>query len=531
MRRGLPTLRQTLQAIALLVVAVVVGAPVALSTFVHSERHIVIGAHEATIVPVLDGYVTLDFGSLLPQVRLPADAVAGIGVDISLGNADVKGLDQLVARDAIIASQPEGEIAAVRSEVRDMLEAALLRGVGVGVLAAVGVVLTWLAVGAERRGMLRRASRRPSRSQALVAVFIGVVVLGSAILIALPEQGQGRPAPSWVPLVQAFPDVPDDPVLDQLEIVNGSATEGSKALVQGALETYHDSVVFYGALALRATTAKVRQPTSGETTALVVTDRHDNIGMDPVAHAIAVRARAELLIDLGDDTSNGASWETFSINSLAREFRGFRIVSVAGNHDQGSTVTEAMKDRGFTVLDGRPVVVAGIRFLGASDPRSSGFIAGYDGDESDNIAAITLQDKQLTAVACRDAQGVGAGGAQCGVSPAGVRERMRRPRAVRPPAPSGGPRRRPWAERPQHDDAHDGLDRWRRVRVRAGKQAATFGPGHHRDLPSRSTGRASTGHVRHRRHHCRRPLLAHQGIASLNPRAPSPGSSPRVSAS
>ena len=402
MRRGLPTVRQGLQALALLAVAVIVGAPVALSTFVHSERHVVIGAHDATVRPVLDGYATLDFGAVLPKVRLPADTVAGVGVEISLGNAEVENLDQLVARDAVIASQPEGEIAAVRAEVREMLEAAMLRGVGVGVLVAVGVALTWLAVGRERRALLWNAARHPTRNQALVAVFVGVTVLVSAVLVAVPEQDE-RPPTSWVPLVQAFPDVPRDPVLDQLEIVNGSATEGTRAAVQGALETYRDSVEFYGALALRAAaTTDVRQPKDGERTALVVADRHDNIGMDPVARSIATRARARLLIDVGDDTSNGSSWETFSINSLARTFRGMPIVAVAGNHDQGSSVTETMKDRGFRVLTGRPVNVVGIRFLGSSDPRSSGLVAGYDGEESDNIAAISKQDEDLTETACKD---------------------------------------------------------------------------------------------------------------------------------
>ena len=402
MRRGLPTVRQGLEALALLAIAAIVGAPVAFSTFVHSERHVVTGAHDATVSPVLDGYATLDFGAVLPKVRLPADTVAGVGVEIALGNAEVESIDQLVARDAVIASQPEGEIAAVRTEVREMLEAALLRGVGVGVLVAVGVALTWLAVGRERRALLWNASRHPTRYQALVAGFVGATVVASVVLVAVPEQDE-RPPTSWVPLVQAFPDVPRDPVLDQLEIVNGSATEGSKAAVQGALETYRESVEFYGALALRAAaTTDVRQPREGERTALVVTDRHDNIGMDPVAHAIAVRAEAELLIDLGDDTSNGGDWETFSINSLAREFRGFPIVAVAGNHDQGTSVTETMKDRGFRLLAGRPVNVGGIRFLGSSDPRSSGLVAGYDGDEGDNIAAISKQDRTLTDVACKD---------------------------------------------------------------------------------------------------------------------------------
>jgi len=181
MRRGLPTVKQVLQALALFAVAVVVGAPVALSTFVHSERHIDIGAHDATVVPVLDGYATLDFGAVLPKVRLPAETVAGVGVDISLGNAEVESLDQLVARDAVIASQPEGEIAAVRAAVREMIEAAALRGLGVGVLVAVGVALTWQAVGAERRALLWNAARHPTRNQMLVGGFITVVVTASTV--------------------------------------------------------------------------------------------------------------------------------------------------------------------------------------------------------------------------------------------------------------------------------------------------------------------------------------------------------------
>ena len=42
-----------------------------------------------------------------------------------------------------------------------------------------------------------------------------------------------------------------------------------------------------------------------------------------------------------------------------------------------------MEEKGFTVLDGKPATVGGIRFLGASDPRSTAD-AGYNGDEPDN---------------------------------------------------------------------------------------------------------------------------------------------------
>ena len=77
---------------------------------------------------------------------------------------------------------------------------------------------------------------------------------------------------------------------------------------------------------------------------------------------------------------------------------------MAGNHDTGPIVRKQMKEKGFTVLDGEPVTVNGIRFLGSSDPRSSGLTAGYNGDESDNIAAIGEQDAALAKAACDDGE-------------------------------------------------------------------------------------------------------------------------------
>jgi predicted MPP superfamily phosphohydrolase len=77
-------------------------------------------------------------------------------------------------------------------------------------------------------------------------------------------------------------------------------------------------------------------------------------------------------------------------------------VSVAGNHDTGPTVPREMKDKGFTVLDGEPVTVGGVRFLGSSDPRSSGLTAGYNGNPADNTHALRQQDEQLEKAACAD---------------------------------------------------------------------------------------------------------------------------------
>ncbi len=340
---------------------------------------------------------------MLPPVRLPADAPLGIGVDIRLGGSDVSDLNKLVARDAVIASQPQGEIAAVRSEVISMAVDALLRGIGVALLAVLIAMLAWKAIGQKRRRSLWSAAHRPDRGQTIGGATVALLTIAALVLVAAPERPRSEDA-AWVPIGSVFPLLPPDPVLDRVEIAEGASTSGSKAIVEGALSTYRASVTFYGKLAETAKAVDVRTPLDGETTALVVTDRHDNIGMDPVARAIADRAGATMLIDLGDDTSSGQSWETFSLNSLAREFDGFDIVSVAGNHDTGPTIRKQMDDKGFTVLAGKPVTVGGVRFLGSSDPRSSGLTAGYDGDESDNILAISTQDAELTKAACDDGE-------------------------------------------------------------------------------------------------------------------------------
>jgi predicted phosphodiesterase len=392
-------MNQITKILLLVLLAAGVALPTAYSTFIHSERDVVIGAHEATVQPTFSGYARIDFGTLIPQIRLPVKAPLGFGVDVRLGQSEITNLDQLIARDAVIASQPQGEIASVRSTITSMLVDAAMRALGAAMLAVLVAVLAWRAIGRSRRRAIWTAARRPQRRQVLGAVVVAVITVAALVLVAAPE----RPRPddrAWVPIDDVFPELPSDEVLDKVEIAEGASTRGSKALVEGALATYRTSVSFYGKLALNAATTEVRAPFAGETTALVVTDRHDNIGMDPVARAIADEAQARMLIDLGDDTSNGASWETFSINSLAREFRDFDIVSVAGNHDTGPTVLKQMRDKGFTVLDGEPVTVDGIRLIGGSDPRSSGLTAGYSGNESDNIAAIRGQDEKLMKATC-----------------------------------------------------------------------------------------------------------------------------------
>jgi predicted phosphodiesterase len=390
--------------LGVLAVVLVVAVPAAWTLFLQSERYLVIGAHDATVRPATDGHATLDFGALLPQVRVPVDVPGGIGVAIDLGDSQGAGLEEMLARDAVIASQPDGEIRAVRSAMIGMGASAALRGLGLGLLAGTATVLAWTAVGSRRRGELRARVMQPTRRSAVIGSATALVVVGAVVLVVVPGD-DGQPSRRWVSLTRAFPELPvDNAGLRTIQLAQGSATSSSRALVEGALYLYRDSVSFYEALDENAKKAELRTPQEGETTALVVTDRHDNIGMDPVVRTIADRAQARMLIDLGDDTGQGASWESFSINSLAREFDGFETVAVAGNHDTDA-VAEQMADKGFTVLRGKPATVGGVRFLGASDPRGTK-LTGYTEDAKTRNGGLADQDTSLRDAACKaDAAG------------------------------------------------------------------------------------------------------------------------------
>jgi hypothetical protein len=118
----------------------------------------------------------------------------------------------------------------------------------------------------------------------------------------------------------------------------------------------------------------VRRPGEDETVAVLVSDRHDNIGMDEVVREVADVAGATVVLDAGDDTSTGNTWEAFSLDSLDKAFEDYDArVAIAGNHDNGTFVSRYLRKLGWTHLDGKPVEpFADVRVTGVDDPRSSG---------------------------------------------------------------------------------------------------------------------------------------------------------------
>ncbi|MDX6238392.1 MAG: hypothetical protein QOG10_3207 [Kribbellaceae bacterium] len=395
-------LRKSAPWVALTLLWLVLSLALGVVAFANDSERVTIGAHAAEISPTFDGHATLDLGAVLPRLRLPMNSPLDLGVNIDVQETDANNLTDLLNRDALIASQPDGEIAKIREVVRAMAVDDAIAGAGSGLLVAVLVGTSWAMLGPRRRRelfvLVHRAEGRVRR-RALVVLVAMLITIGSIFGPGQLRAPEAAPT-TWRPLPELLPELSFDSRLSHVELASGFSTTSGVDVIRTAVETYQRSTEFYGQLRDRVSRVggRIHQAAEGETVALMVNDRHDNIGMDPFAAEVARVARAKVLIDAGDDSSSGQSWEVFSINSLAQHFRDLKVVSVAGNHDAGGFIENAMRKNNFIVLDSKPVDVEGIRFFGDSDPTRTGLgSASTPGKETP-----TQQGTRLADVACKE---------------------------------------------------------------------------------------------------------------------------------
>ena len=215
-------------------------------------------------------------------------------------------------------------------------------------------------------------------------------------------------------------------------------TQQTRRLVESAVDTYDKSLEFYQPAAEQAAFLALREPEEDDTVVALVSDRHDNIGMDRVARAIADRAGATAVFDAGDDTSTGAEWEAFSLDSVNEAFDDLDRYGVAGNHDSGDFVASYLSDLGWTMLDGELVEgPGGIALLRRRRPavQRPRQLARRDRAVVHRGRRATgrrrLRDPRAGRDAARPRRQPG---------PRGARARLHRPRRRRPPARPEGAR-------------------------------------------------------------------------------------------
>ena len=385
---------------------VLLAVPLWAAFFLRSEAAMVVAGHDAVVRPTFDHHVRLETGPYLPDFRMPSDG--RIGVRITMGKTESQSTDELIQRYALIAGHTDVEARAVTREVKRLAVDAAIRG---GVLALVPV-LVWELVGVRRRAELRRPTRKG------LAVTAGFLVLAMFSVWqpwrpALPRVDAGE----WVSLPDALPGVTVPEDLRTVDVQDAVFTQSTKGLVADLLDYYDRSKTFYKSLVARVPDAAraLHQPDEGQTVAVLVSDRHDNIDMDQVVRAFAEQAGATAVIDAGDDTSAGQSWEAFSLESLDDELGHLDgRVMVSGNHDHGRFVSGYLSRHGWAHLDHEAAEKFGVRFFGVDDPRASGLgafipVKGPTFTEetatlADEVCALDAKGERVATVVVHDAK-------------------------------------------------------------------------------------------------------------------------------
>ncbi len=372
------------------VLAVLVGYHL----FMTDSRQTVIAGHDATVSPTRDGYATVDLGAFIPDLRYPTGH--GLGVDIVVGKTSLDSYQSLLQRYELIGSHPQGEIDKVTRLVTGMLISDAVKGAVIGLAGP----LAWLVVGQRRRHELRLGMTRRRVAVGATAAVVAVT-LTTSTPFSDPSDDSVVAKDSWESIATFLPETTIPAQARPLEIEAGLMTSGTQSLIESAFRGYNTSVVFYHDLAHQAAKLgpQLRKPRPADTVVLFVADRHDNVGMDPVARAIGDAGGATILFDAGDDTSTGEPWETFSLDSLVDSFSDLHgLYQVPGNHDNGTFVASYLGSHGFTVLSGEPLRTAdGIELLGVADPRSS----GLGNWRTTSGITFDAQAHKLADVACR----------------------------------------------------------------------------------------------------------------------------------
>lgn len=108
-------------------------------------------------------------------------------------------------------------------------------------------------------------------------------------------------------------------------------------------------------------------PTDDTIRVLSVSDLHLNPAAWDVIRSVTDQFDVDVIVDSGDISDHGTAAENAYLQPI--ETLGVPYVWVRGNHNSGITQAGVAALANGIVLDGEPAEVAGLRFLGAGDPR------------------------------------------------------------------------------------------------------------------------------------------------------------------
>ncbi|MEJ5945165.1 metallophosphoesterase [Pseudokineococcus basanitobsidens] len=426
---------------ALVVVLGLLAAVVGVTT---ASAQASLGPHVADYEVTTDGEVALDLGPLgALVVDSPLPVHLGLDVvveEIPRGVTDIgtpdRTLDLLggdLQRYLQLFAAPQATIDVV---THDLVTDAVRRWLVAWAVLVAAAVFLRLALGRRRRDELAALA---GRHRVVGAVLLVVALVGAAVAAgARPEAPQDASSQEASPVFDGTPlegaritgrlagvvdlvagyvtdeirqnDEFYDEVTDRLErawaqrstddpVVGDVAGPGPSTTATPSAGVPSAAASSAAAPAAASTASPSPSPRDDVRTALVVSDLHCNVGMAEPIGRLAELASVDLVLDAGDTTVNGTSVEQTCVSAVAGALPDDVPVVVAdGNHDSATTSSQE-RDAGWTVLEGDVVEVAGLRVLGAPDPRATRILQGTSSAGGSSAAEVA---DRLARTACDD---------------------------------------------------------------------------------------------------------------------------------
>ncbi len=353
--------------------SVVAGFGVGVASYNRSFDAEVAGSF-TSISPASDGYATAELG-VLPDARIPIHTPFGLGATVDVGNSLTEAsavqssemIDALYESYGSLLVEPDIEINELRDNLSDHLRFSML----LGMLTALGVGGAIRFAGKEMSAFLSSLADKKHFTTSLGAAFLA----SSAVAVVATESYTPIEQVGFVPIVDKVPRAALVPELADVEIRDIALTAAGERLINGIIDSYLASEVFYTDLeqTIESHASEFHVPEEGQKVGMSLSDRHLNYLVDKSLRKIADLGGASFVMDLGDDTSSGSSSEEFSLRSLHEVFKGMKILVITGNHDAGGDVLRYWEDNDAITADDEVITFEGITFILRNDPHDSDF--------------------------------------------------------------------------------------------------------------------------------------------------------------
>jgi predicted phosphodiesterase len=352
-----PLVRRVVSSV-IFVIVVLIGAWLGL--LVGGRTHSMVGPLETTVSidPKVFGHTVVD---IAPLGTLEIDSHGGpVGLSVSVRAVDTNRAQELLSDSGSLRS------------LGDQLGDDLRRGVIVASLR--GLVAATL--GAAVAGALVYRSRRRTVQVAGLAAALVVGSYGTAWATYDPG---AITEPRYTGLLVNAPSL----VGDVREIAANVTTYGQQLgrLVQNVADLYSTTL-----------TLPNYEPSDDTIRVLHISDLHLNPSAWPLIKAVSDQFNVRVIVDSGDIADHGSAPESVYVSGIGS--LDLPYVYVRGNHDSTETEAAVRAQPNAVVLDGTPVDVAGLRFLGLPDPR---FTPDQTTREENSNELVLRQTAQLDA--------------------------------------------------------------------------------------------------------------------------------------